>query len=294
MNKYKSIKKIAKKKNNKKIKYSIKNKSVRRNRTKFLVISPINIRAAKKPRKKRKLTSPTSPLMYFTDDTEKAVVEYNTTLDAALKDKIYTEKIHYPFSKLVENIFNTFKFSYFETSSFDVQKECLSHLVANLHKFDPNRKSKMHPLRRAKAYSYFSIVAKHFLILLNNNNHKKFNQNISIGEDHEERTVQLQQIDKHHSQKEMNDFMRLMVEYFENNIEKIFPKSKDSNIANAIIELLRQSDKIDIFNKKTLYLYIREISNCKTQHITKILTKMKTHYKVISNDYKNSGIIETE
>jgi len=176
--------------------------------------------------------------------------------------------------------------------SLDVQKECLSHLVANIYKFDPTRKSKVNPLKKAKAFAYFSIVAKHFLILLNNNNYKKFNQNVEIGEDHEEHTVQLQQVDKHHLQSEVNDFMHLMVKYFEKNIDKIFPKQKDTVIANAVIELLRNSDKIDIFNKKTLYLYIREISNCKTQSITKILTKMKSHYRNISNDYKNHGIVE--
>ena len=246
----------------------------------------------KKPRKPRKITSVNSPLMYFTDDTQKAIVDYNATDDQELKNKIYIEHIHYPFSKLVENIFNTFKFSYFETSQFDVQKECLSHLVANIHKFDPSRKSKKYPLRKARAFAYFSIVAKHFLILLNNNNYKKFNQNVEIGEDHEEHTVQLQQVDKHHAQQEMNDFMRLMVEYFEKNANKIFPKKKDVNIANAIIELLRNSNRIDIFNKKTLYLYIREISDCKTQNITKILTKMKQHYHNISNCYKNTGLVD--
>lgn len=252
--------------------------------------SKINF-TVKKPRKSRKLTSPTSPLLYFTDDTEKAIIEYNLTTDLILKNDIYINKIHYPFSKLVENIYNTFKFSYFKTSPFDVQKECLSHLVEHINKFDPNRKSKIHPDKKARAYSYFSIVAKNFLILLNNGNYKEFNQNLEIGEDREEHTVQLQHSDKHHIQSEMNDFMRLMVNYFENNVDKIFSKSKDIEIANAIIELLRSSDKIEIYNKKMLYLYVRELSDCKTQSITKIINKMKLHYKNISNDYKNTGLI---
>jgi len=270
----------------------IKFKKPTSKKIKNIINHPEPVLTIKKPRKPRKLTSPTSPLMYFTDDTEKAIIEYNSTDNQELKNTIYINQIHKPFSKLVENIFNTFKFSYFETSPLDVQKECLSHLVANIYKFDPTRKSKVNPLKKAKAFAYFSIVAKHFLILLNNNNYKKFNQNVEIGEDHEEHTVQLQQVDKHHLQSEVNDFMHLMVKYFEKNIDKIFPKQKDTVIANAVIELLRNSDKIDIFNKKTLYLYIREISNCKTQSITKILTKMKSHYRNISNDYKNHGIVE--
>ena len=293
MKKNKSTKKKVNiyKKKKLKSKATFKFKNVKHKQKRKNLVS-VKTEVVKKPRKQRKLTSPTSPLMYFTQDTENAVIEYNSTDDVEQKNKIYVDRLHYPFSKLVENIFNTFHFSYFETSPFDVQKECLSHLVSNIHKFDPERKSRLHPHLKARAYSYFSIVAKHFLILLNNNNYKKFNQNVVIGEDHEEHTVQLQQTDKHHGQVEMNDFMRLMVEYFEKNIDKIFPKEKDAEIANAIVELLRNSTKIEIFNKKMLYLVVREISDCKTQNITRIINRMKIHYKIISNDYKNSGMID--
>jgi len=279
----------------KKLKYlkkTRKNKAIVKSRVKKFKVKQIKYNKVKKQRKPRKLTSPTSPLMYFTDDTEQAIILYNNTEDKLEKDKIYNERIHYPFSKLVENIFYTFKFSYFETGALDAQKECLSHLVANIHKYDPNRRSKVNPLKKTKAYAYFSIVAKHFLILLNNNNHKIWNRNVETGEDHAEHTVQLQHTDKHHVQKEMNEFMGLMVKYFENNVGKIFNKEKDLNIANAIIEILRSSDRIDVFNKKMLYLYIRDISDCKTQQITKILTKMRGHYANISNQYKNCGVID--
>jgi hypothetical protein len=272
----------------KKIKFKVhKSKKVKK------IIAPAHVESiAKKPRKQRKLTSPTSPLRYFTNDTEQAIIEYNSTDDQNIKNELYITRIHQPFTKLVECIFNTFKFSYFEVSPFDIQKEAVSHLVLNIHKFDPERRSKIHPDRPAKAYSYFSIVAKHFLILLNNGNYKKFNQNVEIGEDREEHTVQLQQVDKHHNQMEMNDFMSLMVKYFEKNIPIIFPKQQDAEIANAVVELLRNSDKVDLNNKKVLYLIIREISNCRTQAITKILNKMKSFYKIISNEYKNTGNIE--
>lgn len=275
----------------KKIKFKVR----KSRKVKKIIPAPAKVElevVVKKPRKQRRLTSPTSPLRYFTNDTEQAIIAYNSTEEKTIKDTLYITRIHQPFTKLVECIFNKFKFSYFETSPFDTQKECLSHLVSNIHKFDPERKSKLHPLQRAKAYSYFSIVAKHFLILLNNGNYKKFNQNVEIGEDREEHTVQLQQVDKHHTQMEMNDFMSLMVKYFEKNIPIIFSKQPDAEIANAVVELLRNSDKVDLGNKKMLYLIIREISGCRTQAITKILNKMKSFYKIISNEYKNTGNIE--
>lgn len=242
--------------------------------------SEITPKKQRKPRSKK-----SSDKMYFTQETEDFIVLYNSTEDLEKREKIYNEKIKYPFEKLVENVFNTFKFTYFETGPLDVQKETVSHLVSNIQKFEAGK---------GKAFSYFSIIAKHYLIALNNSTYKRFNQHVDIGEEHDEHTVQLQTEDRHHKEAEMNEFMKLMIEFWENNVDKIFTKQRDLDIANAVIELFRSSDRIDAFNKKALYLYIREISSCKTQQITKVINKMKQYQNNISRSYLNQGSINTE
>ena len=231
----------------------------------------------KKPRKPR-----SKKVQYFNQGTEDAIDLYNHTEDQELRNKIYNEHIKYPFEKLCECVMNTFKFSYFETGPLDVQKETLSHLVSNMHKFEKTK---------GKAFSYFSIVAKHYLIFLNNSNYKRFNQSVEIGEDREEHTVQLQAEDKYYKKSEMSEFMKLMINYWEINVGKIFSKQRDLNIANAVIELFRYGENISMFNKKALYLYIREISNCHTQQITKIINKMKVFYKKMTKSYQNDGTV---
>ena len=254
---------------------------------------PVSLEATlpSKPRKKRG-TNPTR--MYFTQETEDAIIAYNNETDTDTRETIFREKIHQPFQKLVENVFNTFKFSYFETGPQDVQKECLTHLVANMHKFDPNRQSKLNPNQKTKAFAYFSIIAKHYLILLNNTNYKKFNQNIEISEDRDENTIQLQQDDKYYAQQEMSDFIRLLIEFWEKNVNKIFTKQRDLNIANAVVELFRNSERIDAFNKKALYLYIREMAMCKTQQITKVINRMKQYHDNLQKSYLENGSFNTE
>jgi hypothetical protein len=242
--------------------------------------SEIIPKKARKPRTKK-----TSDKMYFTQATEDYIIQYNATENSELRETLYNDFIKYPFEKLVENVFNTFKFTYFETGPLDVQKETVSHLVSNIHKFEAGK---------GKAFSYFSIIAKHYLIALNNSTYKRFNQHVDIGEDHDENTVQLQAEDSHHKDAEMNEFMVLMIRFWENNVEKIFTKQRDLDIANAVIELFRSSDRIDAFNKKALYLYIREISSCKTQQITKVINKMKQYQNNISQSYMNKGSINTE
>jgi hypothetical protein len=239
-------------------------------------------------KKKRKASSK----MYFTQETEDAIIEYNKEIDSDIREDIYRERIEYPLQKLVENVFNRFGFTYFRTSPHEVQREALAHLVSNLGKYDPNRVSKLSKKgKKSKAFSYFSVIAKNWFILLNNNNYKEFQTHVEISEERGENTVQLQHTDRHHAQTETDEFMNLTIQFWEANVSRIFNKQRELDIANAVIELLRNSQRIDAFNKKALYLYIRDMSDCKTQQITKVINKMKQYHKNIYRTYLNTGMV---
>ena len=100
---------------------------------------------------------------YFHQGTEKAIIRYNNSDNPHLRNKIYNEHIRAAFDKLAENIIHTFKFYYFDVPSEDVKHEVVSFLYMNMHKFTEGK---------GKAFSYFSIVAKNYLILNNNKNYK--------------------------------------------------------------------------------------------------------------------------
>jgi hypothetical protein len=237
--------------------------------------------ATKSPRVKRG----TGAIMYFTKDTEDAIVLYNETFDQELKNQIYNEKIKYAFEKIAENIFNTFKFSYNEVSPAKVQEEAISHMVANIDKYDKGR---------GKAFSYFSIVAKHWFILENNNNYRRFKKHSTIAEQPDDTGEFLVEPEYYSRSTETREFIKLMIAYWDLNLKKHFSKQRDLEIANAVIEIFRNSDRIDIFNKKALYLYIREIADCQTQHITKVVNKMKDAQKMIFEEYLSSGTVLVE
>lgn len=232
--------------------------------------------------KKRRRGRNKKEKIYFSKATEEAIIKYNEESDVNIRNNIYETKIRYSFEKLVENIFNTFKFTYFDNSPLEIQKETVSHLVSNIHKFQSGK---------GKAFSYFSIVAKNYLIFHNNTNYKRFNQHVDIAETPGESSVCLQTEDEHHKNVQTQELMKLLVQYWEKNIRKIFTKEKDLNIAHAVIELFRSCDRLETFNKKTLYLYIREISGCKTQQVTKVINKMKSYQHTIMQSYLNRGVI---
>lgn len=222
---------------------------------------------------------------YWTSETEKSLLKYVQASTIPERNKIYEEELKKPFEKLVENIFNTFKFTYFDCSPQQVQSDCISHLVSNIEKFN-------HTTGKGKSFGYFSITAKHFFILINNANFRKWKNHDSIDPTPEHPKELIIDTNKKDNQCDMIEFIKLMVSYWEDNVKKMFTKKRDLEIANAIIELFRQSDRIECFNKKALYLYIREIAGCKTQNITKVINRMKSSQASILNDYLEHGSID--
>ena len=103
--------------------------------------------------------------VYFGQEVQDAIVRYNQSDVPSERNKIYRDEIHKAFDKLCENIINTFKFTYFDYGFEDIKCEVVAFMVINMHKYDHTKGS--------KAFSYFSVVAKNYLILHNNNNYKK-------------------------------------------------------------------------------------------------------------------------
>jgi DNA-directed RNA polymerase specialized sigma subunit len=229
---------------------------------------------------------------YFTQETEDAIVAYNTSIDFEEKSKIYETKIHYAFFKLTQNIIHTFKFYYTEVDNIeDLQHEVITFLLSKIHKFDPSR--------GAKAYSYFGTIVKRWLILYNETNYKKRvkstpiatieedgNHSYVIEENNNMAVSKLSQNDK------LSLFIDLYVEYCTANIYNLFPKEMDAKIADAILELFRKRENLDVFNKKALYIYIREMIDVKTPKITKIADKLYDTYKKGYIFYLENGYIK--
>ena len=255
------------------------------------------IKAAKKKRQKRN---------YFTQETEDAIVKYNKSSDKKFKSLIYQREIHYPFYKLTENIIHTFKFYYTDNveNLEDLQHEIMVFLLDKIHLFDP--------LKGAKAYSYFGTIVKRWLIIYNQKNYKKRidsvdmnditkHQNLDVGDNTlfilnpklEQSSQKFIESDNNFGDElynlgykegdRLSIFIDLYVRYMTENIYNYFPKEYDAQIADCILELFRKREAIDIFNKKALYIYIREMIDVKTPKITKIANKL---HKVFKEKYR--------
>lgn len=233
-----------------------------------------------KPRKRK----PKEPRIYFTQDTEDAIVEYLACADQIERNRIYNERIEYAFYKLSENIIHTFKFYYTDTDTIEELKhEVITFLLEKLHLYNPSK---------GKAFSYFGTIAKRYLIVYNENNYKKLQEKADVDESDDEQMM-LYENDKNIEQvfDEMS-FMDQYIKYIDTHIFRLFPKKQDAQTADAIVELFRKRETLEIFNKKALYIYIREITDVSTPQITKIIKKLKAIYVQLYNEYYNHGYIK--
>ena len=219
---------------------------------------------------------------YFHQGTEKAIIRYNNSDSPSLRNKIYNEHIRAAFDKLAENIIHTFKFYYFDVSSEEVKHEVVSFLVMNMHTFKEGK---------GKAFSYFSIVAKNYLILNNNKNYK-------MGKIHSEMKVldYKRNLTGENSIRDSSERSVLFVDelqrFWDTNLTNIFRRDKDIRVADAVLHIFRIKENIENFNKKALYILIREMTGSNTQHITRIINVMKKYNKRLQHEFEKHGMVD--
>jgi|ETNvirnome_2_130_1030620.scaffolds.fasta_scaffold00921_4 hypothetical protein len=229
----------------------------------------------KKRRKKSK--------MYFGQPVQDAIIRYNASSNPAIKNRIYEEHIAAAFEKMAENLIHTFKFYYFDVPLDNVKHEVVSFMVLQLPKYKQEK---------GRAFSYFSIVGKNYLILNNNNNYKKMKIHDDIITLDYKRNV-FGESEKSEVDEFNKEFVNQMLEYWENNITNVFRRQKDILVADAVLELFRRRLNIENFNKKALYIMIREMTGSNTQHITRVINQMKKFYANMITEFSETGDIDT-
>ena len=223
---------------------------------------------------------------YFTKETEDYIVKFNESTDQTYRQKIFTEHIYFPFYKLAENIIHTFKFYYTDVDKIeDLKHEIVSVLYEEkIMKFDPTN--------GAKAYSYFGTIVKRWLINYNNKNYKKLKQ-IGSWDDVE---------DGYMPDVNENDDIGITLAQFMDKwitetyeiLEDLFKKESELHIADAVLTIFRTRNDLEIFKKKALYIYIREITDCDTPSLTRVITKLKLDFQEKYQKLYDEGLISNK
>lgn len=216
---------------------------------------------------------------YFTKVHEDAIVQYCLSKDRYEKEMLYAKLIHPAFDELVDKIVYTYKFTTLPNVD-SLREECKAWLVTILDKYDPSKGS--------KAFSYFSVVTKNWFIHKVKKNTKRLKTENSLDQRQISDDVLISD-NPYESDREKAEF----INHFRGNLDEwhqAADKENELKVINAIKVLFEHSDDIEIFNKKAIYLYMREITDLNTKQIATVLTKLKVKYRGFKADWDDGEI----
>lgn len=212
---------------------------------------------------------------YFTTETEAAIIEYLNTDDLILRNKIYREKIDYPLNKLAENVIHTYKFYYYDDRYEHFKHDIIAYLLEKLPKID---------LTKGKAFSYLTRTAINYCIINNSEGYSdKINKSDLDSVDKEIDVATMDRLDAVKS--DLYVFFDKYIEYWEKNMTQYFTKKQDLQIIDSILQLFKNRENMEIFNKKAFYIMLREMTDANTQQITRIISIMKDKYRELYEEY---------
>jgi len=225
------------------------------------------------PKKKGKL--------YFTKVHEDAIVQYSSTDDREEKTKLYVDLINPAFNEMVDKIVYTYKFTTLPNIE-DLKSECKVFLTTILDKFDPEKGS--------KAFSYFSVITKNWFIHKVKRNTIQNRREVYYDEMPKDLEQAHMSTTNHYFEiRESKEFWGL----FWDNIdewEKMDLKENERKVLDAIKQLFESSDNIEIFNKKAIYFYIREITGLNTKQVVGGLNRLRQKYSQFKTRWDKDGI----
>ena len=190
--------------------------------------------------------------MYFTQDHENAILKYCVSEDRAEKEVLYGDWIQPAFNEMVDKIVFAYKFTSLPNID-ELRMECKVWLTTILDKYDPNRGS--------KAFSYFSVITKNF---------------VDPGD----------QFIKESINTEFWNNLWVEIDTWDSD----FDKEQERKVYEAVKIVLSSVEEIDIFNKKAIYLYLREITGMNTKQIVTQLNKMRERYREFKVDWDDGKI----
>ena len=182
---------------------------------------------------------------------------------------------------MVDKIVYTYKFT--NLPNIDpLKEECKIWLTTVIEKYNPDKGS--------KAFSYFSVITKNWFIHKVKKNSKKTKTEVPFDE-----ILKESEHEKLSSKNEYDD-IRTRIEFWNSLMREIDVwkqnkmKENERKVLEAVSIILESSDNIEIFNKKAIYLYMREITGLKTKQIVLNLNKFRARYKVFANKWHNGDL----
>ena len=218
---------------------------------------------------------------YFTKVHEEAIVKYALTDNRMVRTELYIDFIEPAFNEMVDKIVYTYKFNNLPNIDY-LKDDCKIWLMTILDKYDPSKKS--------KAFSYFSVITKNWFIHKVKQNSKKLKRDLK----YEDLTgdTELKELvteNTYESDREQMEFWQHLFQEMKQ-WENLKLKDNEKKVLDAINILFDSIEQIEIFNKKAIYLYMREITGLNTKQIVNNLNRIRSRYRSFKVEWEKGNI----
>ena len=220
--------------------------------------------------------------VYFTKITDTAISAYNKVDDnKVLREKIYRRFIYPAFMKLAENLINKVKPTYIDSTFTDLQTDLVTYLTERLNKFNP---------QNGKAYSYYTRTSFNYLIAENQKAYSKLKADTLELDVDDQRNI-MTEIHNDEMREVLHYFMDAYIEHCYDNLNSIFNNPTDIHVADSVLHIFETRENIEDFNKKALYIFIRERTGLETTNITRVIKVLKQIYEEKFLEYERTNFV---
>ncbi len=219
---------------------------------------------------------PSKKNLYFNNGTQEAIIEFQGAVEQPERERLYEKEILPAFDKLVENLIFIHKFQGLDKNFEILKNDCVTFLYEKIHKYNGSMGT--------KAFSYFNVVAKNWLINNSKIVAKKLRRDVSIDSPSltasQRDNIELYQVIPAQD-KILIDAVnkRALRALFEKIREECTNKNEELCIT-SIIYIYDNIDQIDLLNKRAIYLYIRELSGLNPKQLTIAMSSIKKKYRI--------------
>ena len=248
------------------------------------------MRALKGKKKIRRRGSSTNRKLYFSKETQESILSYQLSETREEKEALYVEKIFPAFDKLVENLIFVYGFITPQENYITLKNDCVSFLYETLGKWDSSRGT--------KAFSYFNVVAKNWLLMNARKNRKSMTRHVSLSDPMSLSVVDVQKLSNHDVVPPPDEILIkrnvrkdiLMILY---KIKERIRGEKEAACIDAVITVFQNIDQLDFLNKRAVFVYVRDISGLNPKQLSVAMSSIRKYYRelVKTDKYGLKGIL---
>jgi hypothetical protein len=231
-------------------------------------------------RKKIKRRPGKKSVLYFTKETEVSIISFLTSEEKPVREHVYAKEILPAMKKLVESLIYVYGFKSPLMNTQELIEEGCFFLYKSLHKWNPEKGS--------KAFSYFNVVAKNFLINTTNSHRKKYFKHVYLDEITARKgdSILKQQVNQYMEIPSTEELIINSERRAENvaRVKKVrehLSDDRDLITISAVEKLFDNAQELDFINKQSIYVYLCEISGLEKKHLTKSMSKIRKIYSRI-------------